>query len=125
MVSETSTLESRSNPACVRTSFCVEYVLSEPHSYCVWISKKSEGVKELPAGRKQIEELTRKFLDETRAKRDDIGLAQQLYDVLLSPLPQEATSERLIVVPDGILNLLPFDTLRDQTGLSFGGKADH
>src|SRR5579864_5056616 len=96
--------------------FLVEYVLSEPHSYCVWISKKGEGVKVLPAGRKQIEELTRKFLDETRAKRDDIGLAQQLYNVLLSPIPQEATSERLIVVPDGILNLLPFDTLRDQTG---------
>jgi CHAT domain-containing protein len=70
----------------------------------------------LPAGRKQIEELTREFLDETRAKRNDIGLAQQLYNVLLSPLPREATSERLIVVPDGILNLLPFDTLRDQTG---------
>src|ERR1700731_4677330 len=83
----------------------VEYVLSEPHSYCVWISKKSEGAKELPAGRKQIEELTRKFLDETRAKRNDIRLAQQLYNVLLSPLPQEAASERLIVVPDGILNL--------------------
>jgi CHAT domain-containing protein len=94
----------------------VEYVLSEPHSYCVWIAMKSVGVKALPAGRKQIEELTRKFLDETRAKRDDIGLAQQLYNVLLSPLPQEATSERLIVVPDGILNLLPFDTLREQTG---------
>jgi CHAT domain-containing protein len=94
----------------------VEYVLSEPRSYCVWISKKSEGVKVLPAGRKQIEELTREFLDETRAKRNDIGLAQQLYNVLLSPLPREATSERLIVVPDGILNLLPFDTLRDQTG---------
>src|SRR6202790_4111301 len=94
----------------------VEYVLSEPHSYSVWISTKSAGVKALPAGRKQIEELTRKFLDEARAKRDDIGLAQQLYNVLLSPLPQEATSERLIVVPDGILNLLPFDTLREQTG---------
>src|SRR6202022_2298192 len=93
-----------------------EYVLSEPHSYCVWTSTKSAGVKALPAGRKQIEEVTRKFLDETRAKRDDIGLARQLYNVLLSPIPQEATSERLIVVPDGILNLLPFDTLRDETG---------
>jgi CHAT domain-containing protein len=94
----------------------VEYVLGEPHSYCVWISKKSAGVKSLPASRQQIEGLTRKYLDEMRAKHDDIALAQQLYNVLLSPLPQEATSERLIVVPDGILNLLPFDTLRDQTG---------
>jgi CHAT domain-containing protein len=94
----------------------VEYVLSEPHSYFVWISKNRAGVKALLAGRQQIEKLTRKYLDEMRAKRDDIGLAQQLYTVLLSPLPQEASRERLVVVPDGILNLLPFDTLRDLTG---------
>ena len=51
-----------------------------------------------------------------RAKGDDVDLAKQLYDVLLRPLPAEANRERLIVVPDGILNLLPFDTLRDSTG---------
>ncbi len=94
----------------------VEYVLSEPHSYCVWISKTRAGVKALSAGRQQVEELTRKYLDETRAKRDDIGISKQLHSILLSPLLQEATGERLVVVPDGILNLLPFDTLRDQTG---------
>jgi CHAT domain-containing protein len=93
----------------------VEYVLAEPHSYCVWISKKRAGVKTLTAGRRQIEEWARKYLDETRAKRDDINLAQQLYSVLLGALPQEATSDRLIVVPDGILNLIPFDILRDST----------
>jgi CHAT domain-containing protein len=94
----------------------LEYVLSEPHSYCVWISKKRAAVQVLPAGRQRIQELTRKYLDEILAKSDDIVLAKQLYGVLLSPLPQEATSERLIVVPDGILHLLPFDTLHDSTG---------
>src|SRR6266850_2437877 len=94
----------------------LEYVLSEPHSYCVWISKKRAAVQVLPAGRQRIEELTRKYLDEILAKSDDIVLAKQLYGLLLSPLPQEATSERLIVVPDGILHLLPFDTLHDSTG---------
>jgi len=94
----------------------VEYVLSEPHSYCVWISKTRAGVKALSAGRREVEELTRKYLDETRAKRNDIGISKQLHSILLSPLLQEATGERLVVVPDGILNLLPFDTLRDQTG---------
>ena len=94
----------------------LEYVLGEPHSYCVWISKKHAAVQVLPAGRQRIQELTRKYLDEILAKSDDIVLAKQLYGVLLSPLPQEATSERLIVVPDGILHLLPFDTLHDSTG---------
>lgn len=94
----------------------VEYVLAEPQSYCVWISKDRAGVKALPAGRRQIEDWTRKYLDATRAKHDDVNSAQQLYSVLLSPLPRDATRERLIVVPDGILNLLPFDTLHDLTG---------
>jgi CHAT domain-containing protein len=94
----------------------LEYVLAEPHSYCVWISKKRAAVQVLPAGRQRIQELTRKYLDEILAKGDDIVLAKQLYGLLLNPLPQEATNERLIVVPDGILHLVPFDILRDSTG---------
>jgi len=94
----------------------LEYVLSEPHSYCVWISKQRAGIQVLPAGRQRIEELTRKYLEEIRAKGVDVDLAQQLYGALLGSLPAKATRERLIVVPDGVLNLLPFDALRDSTG---------
>lgn len=96
----------------------LEYVLSEPKSYCVWISKKDAGLDVLSAGRERIEALTRKYLDTIRTKSDDAALAKQLYAVLLEPLPEQARSERLIVVPDGILNLLPFDVLHDsQDGL--------
>jgi CHAT domain-containing protein/tetratricopeptide (TPR) repeat protein len=94
----------------------LEYVLSEPRSYCVWISKKRAGLQVLLSGRQQIEDLTRKYLDETRGKSDDIDVAKQLYALLLSPLPQEAIGDRLIVVPDGILHLLPFDILREPGG---------
>lgn len=94
----------------------LEYVLSEPHSYCLWISKMRVGIQTLPAGRKNIEDLTRKYLAETRARKDDISLAKQLYTVLLGSLPREAAKERLVVVPDGILHLLPFDALHDSTG---------
>lgn len=94
----------------------LEYVLNDPHSYCVWISKKRAGLTVLAAGRQKIEGLTRTYLEEMRARRNDIGLANQLYDALLSPLPVAAASERLIVVADGILHMLPFDTLRDFAG---------
>src|SRR5713101_3829775 len=70
----------------------LEYVLSEPHSYCVWISKKRTGLQTLPAARQQIEELTRKYLRELRAKSDDTVLARQLHSLLLGPLPHEATA---------------------------------
>jgi CHAT domain-containing protein len=96
----------------------LEYVLSEPKSYCVWISRKNAGLDVLSAGRERIEALTRKYLDTIRTKGDDAALAKQLYAVLLEPLSEQARSERLVVVPDGILNLLPFDVLRDsQDGL--------
>ena len=94
----------------------LEYVLDEPHSYCAWISKRGAGVQRLPAGRQQIEELARKYLYEIRGKHDSVDLAKQLYAVLLGPIPKEAMNERLIVVPDGVLHLLPFDTLRDSSG---------
>ena len=94
----------------------LEYVLSEPHSYCLWISKKRPGLTELPVGRHQLEELMRRYLAELRAKRDDAHLSAKLYEILLRPLPTEANSDRLIVVPDGILQLLPFDVLRDSAG---------
>jgi CHAT domain-containing protein len=96
----------------------LEYVLSEPNSYCVWISKKDAGLYVLSAGRERIEALTRKYLEVIQTKSDDAALAKQLYAVLLEPLPEQARSESLIVVPDGILNLLPFDVLHDsQDGL--------
>jgi CHAT domain-containing protein len=94
----------------------LEYVLSEPHSYCVWISKTQAGLEVLPAGRQRIEELTQKYLADVRAKRENVVLSNQLYDVLLRALPAETNRERLVVAPDGILNQLPFDILRDPTG---------
>jgi CHAT domain-containing protein/tetratricopeptide (TPR) repeat protein len=94
----------------------LEYALDEPHAYCVWISKKAAGIQGLPAGRQAIERLAGKYLSELRAKGNAIEDAQQLSKILLEPIAQEATSARLIIVPDGLLHLLPFETLRDSSG---------
>lgn len=91
----------------------LEYVLSEPHSFCLWISKDKAGLKTLSGGREQIESLTRKYLAAIREKRSDINLASQLYSILVPGFDKEPLPDRLIVVPDGILHLLPFETLRD------------
>jgi len=94
----------------------LEYVLSEPRSYCVWISRARGGVVVLSQGRHKIEDLTQRYLNATRARREDLDSARQLYDVLFGQLPPEANREQTIVVPDGILHLLPLDTLRDSAG---------
>jgi CHAT domain-containing protein len=91
----------------------LEYVLDDPNSYCLWISKSRAGVQTLAERRREIEDLVDKYLAATRAKRVDLDGAKTLYKVLLGPLPSEAKRGRMIVVPDGVLHLLPFDTLRD------------
>jgi CHAT domain-containing protein len=94
----------------------LEYVLSEPHSYCLWVSNENAGVQILPKGRGEIEYLTQKYLDSMQAKHDDVDAAKQLYNVLFAHLPAKANHKQTIVAPDGILHQLPFDTLRDSTG---------
>jgi CHAT domain-containing protein len=91
----------------------LEYVLDEPHSYCLWVSKSQAGLQTLPEGRRQVEDLAEKYLNAIRAKRDDTASSRRLYDVLFGQLPSQPNLQRVIVVPDGVLNLLPFDTLRD------------
>jgi CHAT domain-containing protein len=93
----------------------LEFVLDEPQAFCLWISRTDAGLKVLGAGRQQIEELTRKYLDAIRDKRDAAELAKRLYDILVRPVAQETKAERLVVVPDGLLYFLPFDTLRDSS----------
>ncbi len=38
-------------------------------------------------------------------------VAQKLYDILIRPTKEQITGKRLVIIPDGVLNLLPFDLL--------------
>ncbi|MHB8541210.1 MAG: CHAT domain-containing protein [Candidatus Acidiferrales bacterium] len=93
----------------------LEYVLDEPHAFCLWISKEHAGLTVLPAGGQKIERLTRGYLNTIRAKHDDPHVAQDLYAILLQSVLATRTHTNLIIVPDGLLYFLPFDTLRDST----------
>jgi len=93
----------------------LEYVLAEPQSFCLSISKSAASLTRLPAGRQRIESLTRAFLVSVRDKREDAALASQLYDILLRPIGEPKLLNRLIIIPDGILHLLPFETLQDSS----------
>src|SRR6266567_4276982 len=94
----------------------LEYVLDDPTSFCVSVSRKAAYVRALPAGRKEVENLTQEFIDEIRAKGTGAEVSKRLYAVLVKPVPQAATATRFIIAPDGKLNLLPFEALRDDQG---------
>lgn len=94
----------------------LEYVLDEPNSYCLSISSNGAFVRMLPAGRKEIERLAQVYIDEVRAKRPGTDTAERLYELLLKPIPEAARRPQLLIAPDGILNLLPFEALQDENG---------
>jgi len=94
----------------------LEYVLDDPTSFCLVVSQKGAYVRVLPAGRKEIENLSQQFVGEVRTKDTGSELSKQLYAMLVKPIPETATATRFIIAPDAILNLLPFEALRDVQG---------
>ena len=94
----------------------LEYVLDDPTSFCVAVSQRGAYVRELPAGRKEIENLSRQFVSEIRTKGSAAELSKRLYAMLVKPVPEAVTATRFIIAPDAILNLLPFEALRDAQG---------
>lgn len=94
----------------------LEYVLSEPRSYCLEIRPSGARVIVLPAGRKHIEELVEDYLQNVRARREDVPSSTELFSALLEPAIADRPDNKVIIVRDGKLNLLPFDALKDQHG---------
>ena len=91
----------------------LEYVLAEPNSFCIAISRTKAALRALPIGRKAIEQVVQRYVDDVRAKKPGTQEAKQLYGSLFQPISEMAVGRRFVIVPDGILNLMPFDALQN------------
>ena len=94
----------------------LEYVVGQSRSYCLYLTRTAVGVSALADGKTQAESLVRQYRNEINRKNDSIAAGRALYEFLIKPLPREALKHRLIIVPDGDLHLLPFDSLVDDKG---------
>lgn len=102
---------------------CVlEFFLGERHSFA-WLVTSNDVSLEILPGRQEIEKAVAPFLEAINTKPNNLylerrltkqqELAEKLCDQLLRQLAERlAPGKRLIVVPDGILYYLPFETLR-------------
>lgn len=101
-------------------SAVIEYFLGEEVSYALVITKTQASVFALPS-RDQIRESLRAYLkslsDPPHGKFKGILAANRLYDRLFLPFEEKIPQsiEHLIIVPDGILYYLPFETLKFPT----------
>jgi CHAT domain-containing protein len=88
----------------------VEYVLADPHSYALAVTRTTVHRYMLPS-KSELEQEVTQYLSELTQKKTDLALAQRLFDGLLGPIPEFREKQALILVPDGKLHLLPFAAL--------------
>lgn len=93
----------------------IEYVLAEPNSYALAITRDSVQPYRLASKTSITADATR-YRKEVLAEKEDVPLAQRLFTELLAPIEQYKTKPDLIIVPDGEIHLLPFSALADPSG---------
>lgn len=93
----------------------LEYVVDDPASYCLVITRTSVRIVKLPA-KKALSSLVIAYLDKLKAKERADDEAHHLYDVLLGGLPGLQGAKQFIIVRDGQLHLVPFDALVEPSG---------
>lgn len=94
------------------SDLAVEYVLAEPRSQALAITRTTVHPYALP-GKAVLEAGATKYRDELRAQYVDPTLGQKLFNELLGPITELHEKAHLILIPDGSLHLLPFSALVD------------
>jgi CHAT domain-containing protein len=98
----------------------IEFCLGEERSFVWLISRQNVGFEILP-GRKEIEGKIRQYLLGLSTAPANLHLqlriakqqatAQELFTMLFGKLASQLTNYKLIVVPDGLLNHMPYESL--------------
>jgi CHAT domain-containing protein len=93
----------------------LEYVLADPSSYCLLISRDAVRVLALKS-KGELQPIIAAYLEAANSKTPALSEARALYDVLIRPIREAERARTLIIVRDGQLHLVPFDGLRDPSG---------
>ena len=91
----------------------VEYVLADPHSYALAVTRTSARAYQLDA-RTKIEADANGYSASIRDQHANSALGNALFHELLGKIPEYRDHSTLILVPDGELDLLPFGAVTDK-----------
>ena len=90
----------------------LEFVLGNPKSYVVVLTAASKQIVPLES-RDSIEASAREYLSKIQKRSSAKEQAAKLYRLLMEPIPKIRDFSHYTIIPDGLLNQLPFDALRD------------
>lgn len=93
----------------------LEFVLDDPVSYCLVVTRESAGLRRLGRG-SIISQRVEELLSSIRDNKDPKDVARAVYAELLGPIPEISRKNSLIVVPDGVLHQLPIELLINSAG---------
>lgn len=90
----------------------IEYFMGKQHLYVFTLTKDQISLKELDIP-DSFEQTIHSYRQSIIQKNYDtyVQLARQLYRQILHPVLQGIRANQLTIIPDGILNYLPFETL--------------
>jgi len=93
----------------------LEYVVADPRSYCLVITRDSVRVVPLESAQR-LRSGVSTYLTAIRRKKSAETQARDLYESILQPAGEALAKKTLVIVPDGPLHLVPFDSLMDRAG---------
>lgn len=93
----------------------LEFVLDQPESYCLAFNRDRATIVTL-ASAKDVERSAEEYIALLANKKVDKRLGAKLYEQLIGPIAPSVLRRRLIVVPAGKLNFLPFEALVKPNG---------
>ena len=93
----------------------VEYVLGHERSFALVIGPRLVKSYVL-APRRSIEEAVDYYVETAKELGNVTPTARELHRLLLEPIADIESAERIVIVPDGALHGLPFDALIDSSG---------
>jgi tetratricopeptide (TPR) repeat protein len=91
----------------------LQYSLGDEQSY-LWVVGQNRFESFILAGRNEIETAAREFYASVDRAGNPITsgrTAQALSELILAPVADRLTTERLLIVPDGILHQIPFSAI--------------
>jgi CHAT domain-containing protein len=99
-----------------RSGQVARFLVADDNTYVWHFSGGGVKRRQLPVSRARVELLTRTYLRAVAAGRDGRSESSALFDALVRPWIDDVPIDALLViVPDGILNALPFGALFDRT----------